>query len=76
MAYAFPLILMALFALFGDFGERGLVVLMLYAFIVVIYLLACGVWQMWKKQPPPLNKINIACWLITTFFLAQLASTL
>lgn len=76
MGYALPIIFLTLFAQFAEFGERGFAVLILYALIVVIYLLACGVWQLWKKQPPPFNKTVITCWLITTFFLAQLASSL
>jgi hypothetical protein len=76
MGYALPLVLFGLFVLLADFGERGMAALLLFALIVVIYLLVFGVWHAWKKQAPPFNKTVIACWLITTFFIAQLASSL
>ena len=76
MGYLLPILLFCMLALFADMGERGMGALLLYALVVIAYLIGFGLRHAWCKQAPPFNAVTLSGGFISTFFFAQALSSL
>ena len=76
MGYLLPILLFCMLALFADMGERGMGALLLYALVVIAYLIGFGLRHAGRPQAPPFNAVTLGGGFISTFFFAQALSSL